>query len=267
VLLPHVSAREPLKLSVMSQIEQVAQWLCSAEHAVGFTGAGISTESGIPDFRSPGGIWSRSQPVYFDDFLRSAEARQEYWRQKAIAHQDIAASEPNVAHRCLARWQAAGLLHELITQNIDGLHEAAGSSHVILLHGTARQVSCLDCSARYDADPLVHEFRETGAVPGCPACITGRLKHATISFGQALDQDTLTAAAEASQRADLMLVLGSSLVVQPAASLPRLVQQSGGRLVIINRESTALDAAADCVIHQPIGQTLAAIDAAVQSSP
>jgi len=246
--------------------EQIANWLQTAQRAIAFTGAGISTESGIPDFRSPGGVWARNQPVYFDAFLSNPAARYEYWRQKAIAHQDFHGRQPNSGHIVLARWEQRGLLRAVITQNIDGLHQEAGSHHVTELHGTARAVICLDCHARFDADPMVQQFLQEDAVPACPKCKTGRLKHATISFGQPLDLETLRTASELSQAADLVLALGSSLVVEPAASLPRVAMRNGARLVIINRDSTPLDDGADVVIHDSIGPTLAAIAARIEDA-
>jgi len=238
---------------------RVAQWLAETESWVAFTGAGISTESGIPDFRSPGGIWSRSQPVMFDDFLARADARREYWRQKCEAHGDFARAEPNDGHRVLARWEETGRLLGVITQNIDGLHQAAGSSRVLELHGTARQIACLGCDARFDPDPLVERFQADGVVPDCPEC-GGLLKHATVSFGQALPPDVLQEAVEWGRRCDVMLAMGSSLVVEPAASLPQVARQEGARLVIINRDPTGQDASADEVIHASIGATLVGID-------
>ena len=239
--------------------QQVAGWLRQARHAVAFTGAGISTESGIPDFRSPGGIWSQSQPVLFEDFLARAEARHEYWRQKCRAHADFASAEPNDGHRVLARWEARGWLGGLITQNIDGLHQAAGSRNVLELHGTARAIACLSCAARFDPGPLVQQFLETDAVPECPEC-GGLLKHATISFGQSLPAEVLQEAVDRSRRCDLFLAIGSSLVVEPAASLPRLAGSSGARLVIINREPTGQDDLAEVVLRAGIGDTLSEID-------
>ena len=170
-------------------ISTIADWIEHAACCVAFTGAGISTESGIPDFRSPGGVWARYQPVYYDDFLASAEARHEYWRQKCEAHADMAAAKPNAGPRALARWEETGRLHGLITQNIDGLHQLAGNRQVAELHGTARAVTCLDCGARYEVDPLVSRFQETDQVPPCDDC-GGRLKHATVSFGQMLPHVT-----------------------------------------------------------------------------
>lgn len=233
----------------------IGDWLREARHAVAFTGAGISTESGIPDFRSPGGIWSRSKPVYFQDFLRFPEARLEYWRQKCIAHADFAAARPNIGHSTLSEWEAAGLLAAVITQNIDGLHQMAGSRHVLELHGSARSVRCLDCGLSLEVDPLVLGFLQTQTVPDCPTC-GGRLKHATISFGQALPEDVLEEAVQHAHQADLFLALGSSLVVEPAASLPMIAKENGARLVIVNRDPTTLDRVADLVIRDSIGAVL-----------
>ena len=241
-------------------LTEIADWLRASVSTVAFTGAGISTESGIPDFRSPGGIWATSQPVYFDDFVASADARQEYWRQKSIAHRDFSEAQPNLGHHVLARWEQAGRLQTIITQNIDGLHQIAGSRSVWELHGTARAVVCLDCAERFpDVETLVEAFLETDQPPACPEC-GGIMKHATVSFGQSLPTDVLDAATEASQRADLFLAIGSSLVVQPAASLPAMAHAHGARLVIINRDSTLLDDLADAVIHASIGETLENID-------
>lgn len=234
---------------------QLAQWLAAARSAVVFTGAGMSTESGIPDFRSPGGVWATSQPVYFDQFLASPAARHEYWRQKAVAHRDFAASRPNVGHLVLARWESRGLIRCVVTQNIDGLHQQAGSRRVLELHGTARQVGCLSCGRRDEAAPYVEQFLAAARPPDCPAC-GGLLKHATVSFGQPLPADVLDEAVSWCRQADLLLAVGSSLVVEPAASLPRLA----ARLVIINHQPTPLDSLAAAVIRQSIGETLATVD-------
>ncbi len=248
----------------MTHHQQIAEWLHQAHRAVAFTGAGISTESGIPDYRSPQGIWATSQPVYFDEFLASAAARYEYWRQKAVSHRDMAGGVPNVGHRVLAAWEESGRLGGVITQNIDGLHTLAGSHVVYELHGTAREVACLSCSARFAAAGLVAQFVAENKVPLCPACGSELLKHATISFGQPLDDDLLQEAIDVCRRADLILALGSSLVVEPAASLPRIAHAGGARLVIINRDPTPLDRLADCVVHAGIGETLQAIDACLR---
>lgn len=241
-------------------IQRIANWLAAARRAVVFTGAGVSTESGIPDFRSPGGIWTKYRTVYYDEFMASAEARLEYWRQKSEGHRDFADAEPNAGHCTIAQWEAADRVRGVITQNIDGLHQLAGTEHVLELHGTARSVRCQDCGALYDAEPLVNEFLVTQQVPSCRRCVGGRLKHATVSFGQSLPTDVLEEAAQWCTKADLMFAVGSSLVVSPAADLPRLAKQCGARLVIVNRDPTPLDSLADEVIRDPIGVTLSAID-------
>jgi NAD-dependent deacetylase len=246
--------------SISLEFEKVADWLSAAQgQAIAFTGAGISTESGIPDFRSPGGVWAKNQPVLYQDFLASADSRYEYWRQKSEAHTDMAPAQPNVGHQTLAHWESAGMLQAVVTQNIDGLHQLAGSSHVLELHGTACQIACLDCGARFDTSPMVADFLANDRVPDCPKC-GGRLKHATVSFGQSLPEDVINEAAELAQQAQVYLAIGSSLVVQPAAGLPELAKQTGARLVLINRDSTPLDEIADIVIREPIGETLASID-------
>jgi NAD-dependent deacetylase len=245
-----------------SPYQRVADLLASARAAVAFTGAGISTESGLPDFRSPGGVWATSRTVEFSEFLQSARGRQEYWRQKAAMHVEFRDARPNSGHRTLADWEGAGRIVGVITQNIDGLHQQAGSRRVWELHGTARQVACLTCGARFDTDPYVSVFLEVGTPPDCPEC-GGYLKHATVSFGQALPSDVLAEARAVSQSSDLFLALGSSLVVEPAASLPVLAKRGGARLVIVNRDPTRLDELADVVLSGEIGPTLAAIDRAL----
>lgn len=239
---------------------QAAEWLQTAKSAVAFTGAGISTESGIPDFRSPGGVWSKYRQVMYQEFIASREARAEYWRQKCEAHRDFVAARPNAGHQTLAAWEQRGLIRGVITQNIDGLHQIAGNRQVLELHGTSRVVECLRCRQRYEPELWVREFLETQKAPDCPEC-GGPLKHATISFGQAMPMDVLQEAEQWSRQADLFLAIGSSLVVFPAAGLPRFAKLSGARLVIINRDDTPLDAAANLVLHSPCGETLAGIDA------
>ncbi len=240
--------------------ERVAAWIDEADRPVVFTGAGMSTESGIPDFRSPGGIWSKYRTVYYDEFMDSADARHEYWRQKAEGHRDFAAARPNTGHETIAKWEREERIRGVITQNIDGLHQVAGNRHVLELHGTARQIQCQDCGARYDADPMVAEFLETDEVPACRQCRDGRLKHATVSFGQSLPAEVIQEAADWSREAGLMLAIGSSLVVTPAADLPVTTKRNGGRLVIINRDETPLDTLADARLDESIGEVLTAVD-------
>ncbi len=244
--------------------EQIARLVRESSSTVAFTGAGISTESGIPDFRSPGGVWSKNRTVYFDEFLHSADARHEYWRQKAEAHADFADAQPNITHRTLAGWEQRGWLRGVITQNIDGLHQDAGNESVLELHGTARQIACMDCTWREPAEPWVQQFREQDTVPDCPSC-RGRLKHATISFGQSLSPDVLQAASQWSSEAELYFALGSSLVVEPAASLPRLAVSNGATLVIVNRDPTPLDGIATLVVNAPLGELFNAVGEQITS--
>jgi len=244
-------------------METLADWIESSRQLVAFTGAGISTESGIPDFRSPGGIWSKVQPVDFQDFLASSAARHEYWRQKGALFDEFAQAQPNVGHRVLARWESVGRLRAVITQNIDGLHQQAGSQRVFELHGTARAIVCLTCEARFEPEPLMREFLATDIVPNCQHC-GGWLKSATVSFGQNLPERVLVESVELSRGSDLFLAIGSSLVVEPAASLPRIAKKAGARLVIINREATDQDAAANLVFRESIGAVLAGVESARQ---
>lgn len=237
----------------------VAQWLFKSRRVVAFTGAGVSTESGIPDFRSPGGVWATSQPVYFHDFLSNAAARYEYWRQKSVSHRGFADAKPNIGHQVLARWEQTGKLQAVVTQNIDGLHQDAGSKHVLELHGTARHVACLECHTRFDAGVMVESFLELDCPPDCPEC-GGLMKHATVSFGQSLPADVLGESIELAECAELFFAMGSSLVVHPAARLPMLAKRGGARLVIINRDPTPQDDSADAVINASVGETLSAID-------
>lgn len=240
-------------------VAEVGKWLASSRFAVALTGAGISTESGIPDFRSPGGVWSKYRTVMFDEFLDSADGRYEYWRQKCELHREFGPAQPNTGHRVLAQWEAAGRLRGVITQNIDGLHQLAGSRRVLELHGTARQVACLDCSARFDVEPYIAKFLSEDRVPECPEC-GGRLKHATVSFGQMLPPTVLMDAMQWARKCDLMLAIGSSLVVTPAADIPRVAKEHGARLVIINRDRTPLDRYSDAVIRGSIGEVLSEIE-------
>jgi NAD-dependent deacetylase len=236
-------------------VAAIAAYLSEARSAVAFTGAGISTESGIPDFRSPGGIWSRYQPVLFQDFLASEEARRRYWRMKREGYPELKKAKPNAGHRALARLESQGKIVAVITQNIDGLHQDAGSRRVLELHGTSRYCICLECSEQFDPD-IIHERLEAGVdIPLCDRC-GGLLKSATISFGQALPVDVLSEAFDLSMNTDLMLALGSSLVVEPANSIPLQAKHNGARLIIINRTETPLDPLADVVLHESIGDTL-----------
>ncbi|MFZ5655199.1 MAG: SIR2 family NAD-dependent protein deacylase [Pseudomonadota bacterium] len=237
----------------------LAAWLAAAKNAVIFTGAGISTESGIPDFRSPGGIWSRHQPVMFDDFLRSEEARRAAWRLKFALEEMLREAQPNRGHRAVAELVRRGSASLVVTQNIDGLHQAAGvpDDRVVELHGNTTYARCLDCGRHHDLAPIRAAFLRDETLPACRAC-GGLVKTATISFGQPMPVEAMARAEAASLACDLFLVLGSSLVVQPAAGFPLLAKRRGARLVIINRDPTPLDGEADLVLHAPIGITLGA---------
>jgi len=242
-------------------VDEAHRLLAASHRAVAFTGAGVSTASGVPDFRSPGGIWSRYQPVTIQEFLASDEARRSYWRYKKETYADFAAARPNAAHHALARLEGEGRLVGVITQNIDGLHQEAGSRTVLELHGTNRRVGCLECGRDYAAALIQDRLLAGCEVPTCDAC-GGILKTATVSFGQALPADVLAEAWRLATACDLLLVLGSSLVVQPAAALPEAAVAAGAALVIVNREATPLDRLAAHVLRGAVEEILPAMAAA-----
>ncbi|TDH61567.1 NAD-dependent deacetylase [Dankookia rubra] len=230
----------------------------AARRIIVFSGAGISTESGIPDFRSPGtGTWEKMKPIYFDEFLRSPEARREAWRRRFESDATLRAAEPNRGHRAVARLVREGKVHAVITQNIDGLHQASGipDDHVIELHGNTTYATCLTCATRHEIADIHAAFAQTDQVPDCRTC-GGLLKTATVSFGQSMPEGPMLRAHEAVQATDLCLVLGSSLVVYPAAGFPEMAKRRGAGLVILNRQETGLDPIADLVIHAGIGDVL-----------
>jgi len=241
----------------MGQIQALQRMIADAHCVVGFTGAGISTESGIPDYRSPGGIWTKIKPIEFGDFLASAAARRESWRRALANRETLEKATPNAGHRALARLVAQGKMPAVITQNIDGLHQASGISEgqVIELHGNATYAACLQCHRRYGLDWVREIFAIDERLPLCTAC-HGMIKTATISFGQPMPEAQMERAREVAMAADLLLVLGSSLVVYPAAGFPILAKRNGARLAIINREPTTQDDLADLVIHAEIGATM-----------
>jgi len=215
----------------------------------------MSTESGISDYRSKGGIWDRFQPVTIQEFLADEEKRKEYWRRKRTMYGEMRDAPPNAGHLAIARLEEQNKLIGVITQNIDGLHQKAGSKKVIEIHGTNREVICLSCGAIDPFDVVFERIEKGEEVPLCLRC-GGLLKPNTISFGQALNQETLERADEWSRNSDLMLAVGSTLVVEPAASLPRIAKQAGAKLVILNRDPTPLDSMADLVLRESIGQAL-----------
>jgi NAD-dependent deacetylase len=240
-------------------ISELAELIAQARRAVVFTGAGISTESGIPDFRSPGGIWTKMAPIDFADFLASEEARRETWRRRFAMEETFRAAEPNRGHRAVAELVRRGTAAAVITQNIDGLHQASGidDDRVIELHGNTTYAHCLDCAQRYELAALRLAFERDEFAPLCDAC-GGFVKTATISFGQAMPPAAMQRAHGETLSADLFIVAGSSLVVYPAAAFPELAQRNGAALVIVNREPTGLDGIADLVLRRPIGATLGA---------
>jgi len=241
----------------MGKVEELQQLIATAGSMVAFTGAGISTESGIPDYRSPGGIWTKFKPIEFGDFIGSAEARRETWRRKFASREVIERATPNAGHRALARLVEQGKIVAVITQNIDGLHQASGvpDHKVVELHGNSTYASCLDCRQRYELDWVREIFAIDERLPLCTGC-GGMIKTATISFGQAMPEAEMQRAHEATLAADLFIVLGSSLVVYPAAGFPMLAKRNGARLVIVNREPTEQDDLADLVINAEIGSTM-----------
>jgi NAD-dependent deacetylase len=230
-----------------------------AQRAVVFTGAGISTESGIPDFRSPGGIWTRMAPIDFADFLASEEARIESWQRRFDNEETLKAARPNRGHRAVAALFRRGVAAAVITQNIDGLHQASGipEDRVIELHGNTTYARCLDCRRRYEIAALKRAFLQSREAPLCEGC-GGFVKTATISFGQAMPEGAMRGAESETLAADLFLVAGTSLAVYPAAGFPQLAKQNGAALVIVNREPTPLDRVADLVLYRAIGDTLGA---------
>jgi len=238
-------------------LDQARQWIAASSNIVGFTGAGISTESGIPDFRSPNGVWARNRMIQFDEFVSSRAGRLEYWRQKVESWPAMRDAQPNPGHRAFVELERRGKLRAMITQNIDGLHQRAGQSPelVIELHGTTAEAGCLSCGRRIPMDEAIRRIEAGDPAPACEAC-GGFYKPATISFGQAMPERELRRAIELSQPCQVFLAVGSSLVVQPAALLPALAKQAGARLIIINRTATPLDDVADLVLRDEIGKAL-----------
>ncbi len=251
----------------MTEIEDVAtaravvSELLSPEtgRIVVMSGAGISTESGIPDYRSPKGLWSKSEPIQFQDFVAYEDVRLEDWRQRFIQAREFNAAKPNVGHLAVAKLVELGRVELVITQNIDGLHERSGvpRDRLVELHGNGTYATCLDCGKRaelFDQEPIVQE----GKSPRCPAC-GGLLKGAIVNFGQSMPVQETELAIAAAEHCDCFVVLGSSLVVHPAAQIPAIAAQAGARLIIINRDETPLDRMAQEVIRIPIGLTMQAI--------
>lgn len=238
-------------------IQQLANYIDQSRNTLIFTGAGISTDSGIPDFRSPGGLWEKYKPIYFDEFISSENARRETWRRKIETDKIISIAKPNVSHLALSTLYQAKQISSIITQNIDNLHQDSGipDKSVIELHGNSRYAKCLDCGARYELSSIFNDFKECDRLPLCDFC-GGIIKAATISFGQAMPVDAMNRAEKASLKCDLFIVLGSSLSVFPAAGFLELATKNKAKLIIINRDPTSLDQLATLVINEEIGATL-----------
>lgn len=245
---------------MQSGAEELKALIQEARRVVVFTGAGISTESGIPDFRSPGGVWSKIKPIYFQDFVRSEDLRREAWTRVFNKTAGWTGAAPNAGHHAVARLIEGGKASCVITQNVDNLHQDSGvpADKVIELHGNASYAKCLSCGARHELEALEPGFIERGEIPMCLHC-AGLLKTATISFGQPMPLEPMRRAEEETLAADLFVVLGSSLVVRPAADFPVIAKQNGAKLVIVNREETPLDRIADLVLHDEIGPTLSRV--------
>jgi NAD-dependent deacetylase len=242
--------------------ERFAALVGEARCLVPFTGAGLSTDAGIPDFRSPGGLWTKNKPIGFEDFLASAEARREAWRRRFAMEEVFGGAEPTSGHRAVASWVREGRAPAVITQNIDNLHQDSGldEDEVVEIHGNTTFATCLVCGLRHELSWIRPRFEASGEPPGCRAC-DGILKTATISFGQAMPAEAMRRAMNLAGRCDLFVALGTSLVVQPAASLPLMAKKAGASLVILNREATPLDNVADLVLRGCIAPVLSRPDA------
>ena len=230
-----------------------------AQSILPFTGAGISTECGIPDFRSPGGLWTKNQPITFDAFMASGEMRDEAWRRRFVLEESFAKAKPGRGHRALASLYRAGKVPALVTQNIDNLHQASGisSADIVELHGNTTYALCLSCAERYELSWVRQKFESNGQhAPEC-SC-GGYIKTATVSFGQAMPVEAMRRGEDLTKNCDLFIAVGSSLVVWPAAGFPLMAKRKGAALVIINREPTEFDELADLVVRDDIGDVLGA---------
>ncbi len=240
--------------------DQLRAMIAQARRIAIFTGAGISTESGIPDFRSPGGVWSRMSPIYFQDFVAREDKRREAWGRAFSGRAGWTGRKPNAGHYAVARLVAARKAQAVITQNVDNLHQDAGlaAEQVIELHGNASYATCLECGLRHELADLKSLYEATGDLPCCRGC-GGIVKTATISFGQPMPEEPMARARLEALACDLFLVLGSSLVVYPAAGFPLLAKDNGAQLVIVNREPTDQDVLADLVLHDEIGPVMSEV--------
>jgi NAD-dependent deacetylase len=248
-----------------TKIRKIAAKIAQGGKNIVFTGAGISTESGIPDYRSQGGIWDKFRPVYFDEFMSSRDAREEYWRRWIELYEGINRAEPNTGHIAIARLHRMGLLDAVITQNVDGLHQEAGlaDKNIIELHGNTRRIRCMSCSTIISTPETVNRLKRGDAAPECDC--SGFFKPDTISFGQAMPVAEVEKAVELSQACDFFMVVGSTLLVQPAAHMPVYAQQNEAFLAIVNLSETPCDNMSDVLIQEKAGRVLEGIVAEVQN--
>jgi NAD-dependent deacetylase len=248
---------------MVSSIIEAANLIRSSRKILVFTGAGISTESGIPDFRSAGGIWNKYNPsdFYLENIISSEDSRRKYWEMSSEYYKIMKNAEPNYAHYSIKHLEDEGKLLAIVTQNIDRLHHGAGCNQekIIEIHGTAFLVSCLSCGRIYDRDLIEERIIKYEKLPMCDRC-SGILKPATVSFGQAIPEDKMNQSIAYAHSCDLCIVMGSSLVVYPAASIPEIAVKNGARLIIINRDVTPLDHNADVVINDSISKSMKSID-------
>lgn len=249
-----------------AEINDLLKLLKENMPACALTGAGISTDCGVPDYRSQGGLWDKYQPVTYQEFLSSEDSRQEYWRRKKEVYPAIRGAVPGPVHTNLKQMEELGMLKGIVTQNIDGLHTRAGSRNVIELHGTTLEVICLDCQKVTPFETVLPLLKDNAPAPRCTEC-EGLLKPNTISFGQSLKTETLHQAVDLVQRSALLFCIGSSLVVEPAASLPRYARRAGAKVVVINREPTPVDSQADQVIRTELGPFFADLKGLLRAWP
>ena len=242
-----------------NSISSASDIIKSSQKILVFSGAGLSTESGIPDFRSPGGVWEKYDPsdFYYDKLISDEKSREKYWKMSREFYATMKDAQPNRAHKAICKLEDMGKLLSVVTQNIDHLHQKAGTSleKIIEIHGTAFSVSCLSCGKKYDREEIERRLDSGITVPYCDVC-SGILKPDTISFGQSMPQDKMAQALSYADECDLCMVLGSSLVVYPAASVPVQASRSGAKLIIINRDDTPLDIHADVVIHDSVSEVM-----------
>ena len=244
------------------EIEEAAAILKSSKRAFVFTGAGVSTESGIPDFRSPGGVWSKYRMITYQEFLADEDARREQWRLHRDMYREFAGCKPNAAHQAITELYNKGVIEAVVTQNIDSLHQESGmpDEDVLELHGNEKRVKCLECGAMYGRDEIQQLLNSGTEIPLCEKC-GGILKTTTIWFGEPMPMETLDRSFELAGVCDCCVVVGSSLTVQPASAVPEHAVGTGAKLIVINRDPTAMNSYADVVISASAGEALQSIAA------